>query len=253
MSGRLSVIGCGPAGEHWLSPETAQLIARATDAVGYGPYVRRIARPGMRLHISDNREELMRAVLALELAAQGREVVIVSGGDPGIFAMAAAVCECLSEADQPRWDNVELGIYPGISALQAAAAKIGAPLGHDFCAISLSDVLKPWSLVCRRLRCAAQGDFAMAFYNPRSRHRPWQLGAALDILREEQPPQTPVVFARAIGRDDEALHYTTLAEADPEWVDMRTLVIVGNSQARYFDHGQRRWMYSPRSYPVIEN
>lgn len=250
MSGRLSVIGCGPADARWLSPETAAILERATDAVGYEPYVRRVARPGLRCHVSDNREELARAAQALDLAAQGRDVVVVSGGDPGIFAMAAAVCECLAEQPKAYWADVELGVYPGISALQAAAARIGAPLGHDFCAISLSDVLKPWSLVCKRVRCAAQGDFAMAFYNPRSRHRPWQLGEVLDILREEQAPDTPLVFARAIGRADESLHYTTVARAEAERVDMQTLVVVGNSQARYFHHGGRQWMYSPRSYPA---
>lgn len=249
MSGTLSVVGVGPAGPQWLAPETRELIEQGTDLVGYGPYLQRVATPGHRCHASDNREELERAAQALDLAAEGRHVVMVSGGDPGIFAMAAAVCEVLANAPVPAWADVRLGVYPGISALQAAAARVGAPLGHDFCVISLSDVLKPWSVITKRIRLAAQADFAMAFYNPRSSQRPWQMGEALAVLRDEQPSTTPVVFARAIGRADEAVHFTTLAEADPSLVDMRTLVLIGNSQSRSFYHGGRQWVFSPRFYP----
>ena len=249
MSGRLSVVGTGPAGAAWLSPETAELIEQATDLVGYGPYIQRVEGAGHICHSSDNREELQRAAFALDLAAQGKHVAVVSGGDPGIFAMAAAVCECVADAVDDRWSSVQLGIYPGISALQAAAARVGAPLGHDFCVMSLSDVLKPWELICRRVALAAEADFAMAFYNPRSSHRPWQLGEVLALLAQTLAPDTPVVFARAVGRDDERIHFTCLAEADPERVDMSTLVLIGNSRSRYFDHGDRRWMYSPRDYP----
>lgn len=249
-TGSLAVVGVGPAGPAWVSPETSALIDQATDLVGYGPYLERVARKGHRCHKSDNRVELERAIQALNLAAEGRRVVVVSGGDPGIFAMAAAVCEAIADAPAPAWDNVSLGIYPGISALQAAAARAGAPLGHDFCAISLSDNLKPWSLVRKRLMLAARADFAMAFYNPRSQSRPWQLGEALALLRREQPGGTPVVFARAVGRVDESIHFTTLAEADPTLVDMSTLVLVGNSQSKTFRHGGRQWVYSPRNYPL---
>lgn len=249
MTGTLSVVGLGPAGPAWLSPETRELIERATDLVGYGPYLERIAMPAHRCHASDNREELARAAQALDLAAEGRQVLVVSGGDPGIFAMAAAVCEVLADAPKPAWQEVQLGIYPGISALQAAAARVGAPLGHDFCVISLSDVLKPWPVILKRIRLAAQADFAMAFYNPRSRHRPWQLGEALAALRKGQPGETPVIFAAAVGRPDEAIHITTLAEADPALVDMRTVVLIGNSQSRRFHHGGKEWVFSPRSYP----
>ena len=245
---RLDVIGVGPAGPGWVTPETQELIANATDLVGYGPYLDRIASNHHHRHPSENRVELERAAQALDLAAQGRRVVVVSGGDPGIFAMAAAICEALDRHARPEWAAVDLGVYPGISALQAAAARVGAPLGHDFCAISLSDNLKPWSVIARRLQLAAQADFAMAFYNPRSSSRPWQLGEALQILRAEQPGETPVVFAAAVGRPDEWVRMTTLAEADATEVDMRTLVIVGNSQARCFHHGGRDWVYSPRDY-----
>lgn len=250
MTGAVWVVGTGPAGAAWLSPETREILAQATDLVGYGPYINRVAESHHCCHISDNRQELARAEVALDMAESGRQVAVVSGGDPGIFAMAAAVCECIALAPEGRWQNVELSVFPGISALQAAAARIGAPLGHDFCVISLSDVLKPWSVIFNRLRLAAQADFAMVFYNPRSSQRSWQLGEALNLLAQEQAPDTPVVFARAIGREDEKLHFTSLAEADPSLVDMSTLVLVGNSQSRYFNHGGRQWMYSPRDYPA---
>lgn len=245
---RLDVIGVGPAGAQWLSPETAELIEQATDLVGYGPYLERIAGAAHVCHPSDNREECERAAQALDLAAQGRHVAVVSGGDPGIFAMAAAVCEVLETGEDPAWDRIEFGVYPGISALQAAAARVGAPLGHDFCVLSLSDNLKPWSVIARRLQLAAQADFAMAFYNPRSRQRPWQLGEALALVRAEQPGHTPVIFATAVGREKERIHMTTLAEADPEQANMQTLVLIGNSRARRFRQGGREWVYSPRDY-----
>lgn len=248
MSGTLSVVGVGPAGPEWLSPETRELIEQATDLVGYSPYLRRVATPAHICHASDNREELARAAQALDLASEGRQVVVVSGGDPGIFAMAAAVCEVIADAPAQAWADVRLGVYPGISALQAAAARVGAPLGHDFCVISLSDVLKPWAVISKRIRLAAQADFAMAFYNPRSSHRPWQMGEALAVLRDVQAGATPVIFARAVGRADEVIHFTTLAEADPTLVDMRTLVLVGNSQSRSFYHGGKQWVFSPRFY-----
>lgn len=245
---RLDVIGVGPAGPGWISPETQSIIGMATDLVGYGPYLDRLASERHRCHASDNREELERAAQALDLAAEGRHVAVVSGGDPGIFAMAAALCEVLDRHPKPEWADVEFGVYPGISAFQAAAARVGAPLGHDFCVMSLSDNLKPWEVIARRLRLAAQADFAMAFYNPRSSSRPWQMGEALGILRAELSGDTPVVFAAAVGRADEWVRMTTLAEADASEVDMRTLVIVGNSRSRFFTHAGRDWVYSPRDY-----
>ncbi|PAU81819.1 precorrin-3B C(17)-methyltransferase [Halovibrio salipaludis] len=245
---RLDVIGVGPAGPGWITPETQSIIDAATDLVGYAPYLDRLASERHHCHPSDNRVELERAAQAMDLAAEGRHVAVVSGGDPGVFAMAAALCEVLDRDPRAEWAEVEFGVHPGISALQAAAARVGAPLGHDFCAISLSDNLKPWSVIARRLQLAAQADFAMAFYNPRSSSRPWQLGEALGILRGELPGATPVVFAAAVGRPDEWVRMTTLAEADPEEVDMRTLVIVGNSRARYFAHGDEWFVYSPRDY-----
>lgn len=247
---RLDVIGVGPAGPDWLSPETAALIEQATDLVGYGPYLERVARPGHTRHSSDNREEVERAAQALDLAAEGRRVAVVSGGDPGIFAMAAAVCEVLSEGRNPAWERIAFGVYPGISALQAAAARVGAPLGHDFCAISLSDNLKPWEVITRRLALAARADFAMALYNPRSRHRPWQLGEAFAVLRENQPATTPVVFATAVGREKENIRITTLGEARAEDANMQTVVLIANSQARVFRQGGRQWVYSPRGYEL---
>lgn len=245
---RLDVIGVGPAGPEWVTPETRELIDQATDLVGYGPYLDRLASERHRGHPSDNRVELERAAEALDLAAQGRRVAVVSGGDPGIFAMAAALCEVLDHQARPEWADVEFEVHPGVSALQAAAARVGAPLGHDFCAISLSDNLKPWSVIANRLKLAARADFAMAFYNPRSSSRPWQMGEALSILRAEQPGETPVVFAAAVGRPDEWVRMTTLAEADPTEVDMRTVVLVGNSRGRYVRHGDRWFVYSPRDY-----
>lgn len=247
-SGHLDVLGLGPAGEQWVHPAAGECIAAATDLVGYGPYLERVASGAQRRHSSDNREELDRARQALELAAEGRRVALVSGGDPGIFAMATALFETLEQARELH-ERVSVAIHPGVSALQAAAARVGAPLGNDFCVISLSDNLKPWSLIARRVQLAARGDFALAFYNPRSRSRPWQLGEALKLLRAEQPDSVPVVFATAVGRPDESVTITRLAEADPEQVDMRTLVLVGNSLTRVFDQGGETRVYTPRDYP----
>lgn len=240
-----------------MTPETADILERATDLVGYGPYVNRVPDHGQRRHGSDNREELARARQALDLAAEGRGVAIVSGGDPGIFAMAAAVWEAIDEAyetsDDQRWGGVAVEVAPGVSAMQGVAARAGAPLGNDFCVISLSDNLKPWSLVLRRIRLAIEGDFALAFYNPVSRARPWQFGEALDVIRGQRCGATPVVVGSAVGRPDERITLTTLDEADPAAVDMRTLVIVGASTTRRIvaPDGAAR-VYTPRYYPAEE-
>lgn len=240
-AGWVRVAGLGPGDDRLVTPEVAEALAEASDVVGYIPYVARVApRPGLTLHASDNRVELDRAALALRLAAGGRRVVIVSSGDPGVFAMASALFEAWEAAGAP---PTEIAILPGITAMLAAAARAGAPLGHDFCAINLSDNLKPWALVERRLRLAAQADFAMAFYNPRSASRPNQFARALDVLHEECGGDRPITFARAVTTPEERIETVTLREARPEMADMRTVVLVGNSRTRRVG----RWVYTPRS------
>ncbi len=247
MSGRLRVVGIGPGDPDWITPEATREIAEASDFIGYAPYLARLAlRPDQTAHASDNRVELERARAALALAAEGRDVVVVSGGDPGIFAMAAAVFEAV-ESGEPAWRELDIAVVPGLTAMQAAAARLGAPLGHDFCAISLSDNLKPWSLVEKRLRAAAAGDFVIAFYNPASIARPRQIHDAFAILREHLAPATPVVFARAIGRPDERIAITTLAHADPGLADMSTLVLIGSSETRLVERPNAPpFVYTPR-------
>jgi precorrin-3B C17-methyltransferase len=242
------VVGLGPGPAEWMTPEAGAAIAAASDLIGYGPYLDRLAlRPDQRAHASDNRAELDRARLALSLATEGRAVAVVSGGDPGVFAMAAAMFEAIEE--DPRWLDLDIAIKPGVTAMQAAAARLGAPLGHDFCAISLSDNLKPWAIVERRLRAAAEGDFVVALYNPASRARPTRIVEAFDLLRRLKARATPVAFARAVGRADEQLTLTTLGEADASLADMATLVVVGSSETRFIARdGARRWMVTPRAY-----
>lgn len=242
MTGWVAVAGLGPGAEALVTPEVRAALAEATDVVGYIPYVARVApREGLALHPSDNRAELDRARLALDLAADGKRVVVVSSGDPGVFAMASALFEAL----EGRGEAPEIRILPGITAMLAAAARIGAPLGHDFCAINLSDNLKPWALIEKRLRLAAEADFAMAFYNPRSKSRPEGFARALQILRECCGPNRLISFARAVSTPDEAIRTVTLAEARPEMADMRSLVILGNSATRRAG----AWVYTPRSVP----
>lgn len=241
MSGWVVVAGLGPGAEDLVTPEVRAALDQATDIVGYIPYVARIApRPGLRLHSSDNRVELDRARHALEMAAQGLRVVIVSSGDPGVFAMASALFEQVEAS--PEAAQTEIRILPGITAMLAAAARVGAPLGHDFCAINLSDNLKPFALVEHRLRHAARGDFAMAFYNPRSKARPHQFARVLDILREECGPDRLIIFARAVSTAQETVQVVTLDQATPEMADMRTVVLVGNSATRRTGD----WVYTPR-------
>lgn len=241
MSGWIAVAGLGPGAEEMVTPEVSAILAEATDVVGYIPYVARVAaREGLVLHPSDNRVELDRARHALEMAAAGRRVVIVSSGDPGVFAMASALFEGLEQ--NPQYANTDIRILPGITAMLAAASRAGAPLGHDFCAINLSDNLKPFDLVEHRLRHAARGDFAMAFYNPRSKSRPHQFERVLEVLREECEPGRLIIFARAVTTADEVLNVVTLAEARPEMADMRTVVLVGNSTTRRLG----KWVYTPR-------
>jgi precorrin-3B C17-methyltransferase len=242
MSGWITVAGIGPGAEAQITPEVSAALAEATDIVGYVPYVARITpRPGLRLHPSDNRVELDRARSALDMAAVGRRVVIVSSGDPGVFAMASALFEAL-EAHPGK--ETDIRVLPGITAMLAAAARAGAPLGHDFCAINLSDNLKPFAIIEHRLRHAARGDFAMAFYNPRSASRPDGFARALAILREECEPDRLMIFARAVSTPAETLRIVTLAEATPDMADMRTVVLVGNRATQRVG----RWVYTPRSH-----
>ncbi|AOJ86838.1 cobalamin biosynthesis protein CbiG [Burkholderia sp. MSMB0856] len=249
--GRLTVLGLGPGDAAWLTPAARTALAQATDILGYTTYVTMAGpfRADQRVHGTDNREEMQRARHAFELAAEGRRVAVVSSGDPGVFAMAAAVLEALDEARDPRWAAVELRIEPGVSASLATAAQAGAPLGHDFCAISLSDNLKPWDVIETRLRHAAQADLVMAFYNPISRARPWQLDRALDAVRAHRAADTVVVLGRDIGRPGATLTTTTLGALRSDQVDMRTMVIVGSSTTRRFAIGDgREWVYTPRWY-----
>ncbi len=248
MSGRLVVIGLGPGDADYLTPQAADALAAADALYGYGPYLDRVPeRPGQSRHPSDNREEGARAAAALRHAAQGANVAVVSGGDPGVFAMAAAICEQI-EAGPDAWRALDVEFVPGITAMLAVAARIGAPLGHDFCALSLSDNLKPWDVVEQRLDAAAGAGFVIALYNPISRARPWQFGNALDRLRKHLPETTPVVFGRAVGRPDERVNVTTLAEADSAQADMATLVIVGSRETRVIARpGRSPLVYTPRA------
>jgi cobalt-precorrin 5A hydrolase/precorrin-3B C17-methyltransferase len=251
VRGRLAVIGLGPGAAELMVPAVKTELARCTDVLGYETYVRMAGpfRDDQVQHCTDNREEMQRARHAFELAAQGRSVVVVSSGDPGVFAMAAAVIEALHESSDPTWHQVDLQILPGVSASLATAAQAGAPLGHDFCVMSLSDNLKPWSIIEKRLDLASQADLALAFYNPISRSRPWQLGRALEIVALHRTPETPVVLGRDIGRPGQTLRVTTLGQLTPDQVDMRTMVLIGSSTTVTFPRaGGGEWVYTPRWY-----
>jgi len=251
--GRLAVIGLGPGAAELMVPAVKAELTRANDVLGYETYVRMAGpfRADQVLHCTDNREEMQRARHAFELAAQGRSVVVVSSGDPGVFAMAAAVLEALHESTDTSWHSVDLEILPGVSASLATAAQAGAPLGHDFCVMSLSDNLKPWTIIEKRLDLAAEADLALAFYNPISRSRPWQLGRALEIVAQHRTAQTPVVLGRDIGRPGQTLRVTTLGALTPDQVDMRTMVLIGSSTTCVFSRAEgREWVYTPRWYPT---
>jgi precorrin-2 C20-methyltransferase / precorrin-3B C17-methyltransferase len=247
-AGRVDVVGLGPAGRDWLTPQASAVLAAADDIVGYAPYVERVPRnPRQRRHGSDNRVEAQRAEFALDLALRGRRVAVVSSGDPGVFAMASVVLEAASEA---RFADVPVGIVPGITAAQAVASVAGAPLGHDYVMLSLSDRLKPWDVIARRLTAAAEADFAIAIYNPASRSRRQQLADARSLLLAYRDPSTPVVIGRAVGTDAQSVAVTTLGEFDPGQVDMRCLVIVGSSQSRVVRAGSGTpRVITPRRYP----
>lgn len=249
--GRLAVIGLGPGAAELMVPAVKAELARCTDVLGYETYVRMAGpfRDDQVQHCTDNREEMQRARHAFRLAAEGRSVIVVSSGDPGVFAMAAAVLEALHESDDPAWHSVDLEILPGVSASLATAAQAGAPLGHDFCVMSLSDNLKPWSIIEKRLDLAAEADLALAFYNPISKARPWQLGRALEIVAQHRTPETPVVLGRDIGRPGQTLRTTTLGALTPDQVDMRTMVLIGSSTTCTFPRATGGdWVYTPRWY-----
>jgi precorrin-3B C17-methyltransferase len=252
MSGRLIVVGLGPGNPRYLTPEAEAALAAAEALYGYGPYLDRVpVRAGQNRDASNNREERARAAAALRHAAQGARVAVVSGGDPGVFAMAAAICEAI-EAGPDSWRALDIAIIPGITAMLAVAARIGAPLGHDFCAISLSDNLKPWPLIEQRLDAAAGAGFVIALYNPVSRARPWQFGHAIERLRRHLPPTTPVIFGRAVGRPDEQINVVTLDAADAVNADMATLVIVGSRDTRVIARpGRHPLVYTPRAVAEV--
>ncbi|MEQ8256004.1 MAG: precorrin-3B C(17)-methyltransferase [Roseovarius confluentis] len=247
MTGSVVIAGLGPGADDLVTPEVTAALAQATDVVGYIPYVARVAeRPGLTLHPSDNRVELDRARHALNMAGAGKRVVVVSSGDPGVFAMASAVFEAV-EAGPPEWRELDIRVLPGITAMLAAAARAGAPLGHDFCAINLSDNLKPWALIEKRLRLAAEADFAMAFYNPRSKSRPEGFAKTLDILNDACGDDRPVIFARAVSTPEETLQIVPLSQCTPEMADMRTVVLVGNSTTRLIERRGATLVYTPRA------
>jgi precorrin-2 C20-methyltransferase/precorrin-3B C17-methyltransferase len=241
-SGFVTVVGLGPGARDRLTPEAATALAEADDVVGYTTYVARVpVNPRQRVHGSDNRVESERAAFALDLARAGRRVAVVSSGDPGVFAMASAVVE-VAAADYP---DVPVRVVPGVTAAHAVAARIGAPLGHDFATISLSDRLKPWDVVERRLAAVAEADMVVALYNPASRSRTWQVEAARDVLLKFRDESTPVIVGRDVDGPEESVTVVELGALDPETVDMRTLLIVGSSQTRWAATGT---VYTPRRY-----
>ncbi|MFF0376221.1 precorrin-2 C(20)-methyltransferase [Actinoplanes missouriensis] len=248
-TGGVTVIGLGPGPRDWLTPEAQAALAAADDVIGYGPYVDRVpVTPRQRRHPSDNRVEAERAAFALDLAKRGRRVAVVSSGDPGVFAMAAAVLET---AEDPQWRDVGVRIVPGLTAAQAVASRAGAPLGHDFCTLSLSDRLKPWSVIEKRLTAAAAADLVIAIYNPASKTRTEQLVRAQKLLLEHRSADTPVVVGRDVGGPAESVRVTTLGDLDPATVDMRCLLIVGSSQTRAVTRGDGTTaVYTPRTYPA---
>jgi precorrin-3B C17-methyltransferase len=249
MTGTLYVIGTGPGNASQMTPEALEAAAKATEFYGYAPYLARLdLGEGQRAIASDNREELDRANAALTRAAEGVNVAVVSGGDPGVFAMAAAVLEAVDKGPHA-WRDIEIFVTPGVTAMLAVAARAGAPLGHDFCAISLSDNLKPWDVIVKRLKLVAEAGLVIALYNPISKARPWQLGAAFDVLRAVLPATVPVIFGRAAGRPDEKITLRPLGDADPALADMATCVIIGSAETKIIARPDKPdLVYTPRFY-----
>ncbi|MDO6726339.1 precorrin-3B C(17)-methyltransferase [Cognatishimia sp. 1_MG-2023] len=246
-SGWVTIVGIGPGDEALITPEVTAAIGEATDIVGYIPYVERVgAREGLTLHPSDNRVEIDRSQHALQMASEGKRVIVVSSGDPGVFAMAAAVLEAV-EHGEAAWRDLDIRVLPGITAMLAASAACGAPLGHDFCAINLSDNMKPWDLIEKRLRLAAEADFAMAFYNPRSKSRPEGFGKAVKALQEACGDDRPMIFARNVSRPDQTIKIVPLTEVTEDMADMRTVVLLGSSTTRIIERDGAPLIYTPRS------
>ena len=249
--GSLFVVGLGPGDVDMILPKVAKVISSATDIVGYGPYVDRIKpRSNLTIHSSDNRVELERARLALELALDGKKnVVVVSSGDPSVFAMASAVFEVI-ENGPTEFFEINVTVLPGVTAMLAASAAVGAFLGHDFCTINLSDNLKPWDVIEKRLRLAIQGDFAIALYNPRSKARPDGFKKTLSILIDEGVGDRLIAFARDVSLPTQNLSSMKIVDATPEMADMRTVVLVGSSYTRKIkrDGVENFYIYTPRYY-----
>jgi precorrin-3B C17-methyltransferase len=253
MTGWLKIVGLGAGSAGWLTPEVNEILHQATDIIGYTPYVASVPETvTAKRHASDNGVEVERAEFALELAENGAKVAVVSGGDAGIFGMAAALFEAV-EKGKESWKKLDIEVFPAVSAMLAAAARVGAPLGHDFCVISLSTYLKPWEIIEKRLRMASDGDFVLAIYNPTSRHRSGQLQNALELLRNLRGGKTIAIIAENIGRAQEKITVTTLAELNPDLVTMQSLLIIGSSHTRLIERGGRQpFVFTPRFYKVPE-
>jgi len=252
---KLFLVGTGPGDRELVSPKATQVVKHCSDLVAYGLYLDLLGDicQGKIHHDLPLGEEIGRARLALELAASGKNTALISSGDIGIYAMATLVFELLDQQiqgkeDHPEWLDVDIEVIPGISAMQAGAAKAGALLGHDFCTISLSDLLTPWETIEKRIHSAGAGDFVVSFYNPVSKKRDWQLNSARDILLEYRPAETPVLIGRQLSREDENITFTTLAELDAKQVDMFTMVTVGNSESKQIAYQDKQWIYTPRGY-----
>ena len=243
--GTVAVVGLGPGALDWMTPQSRRELTAATDLIGYGPYLDRVpAQPGQRRHASDNTDEPQRARLACELAEQGRAVAVVSSGDPGVFAMATAVLE---EAKQ--WPGVAVRVIPAMTAAQAVASRVGAPLGHDYAVLSLSDRLKPWEVITARISAAAQADLVLVIYNPASKSRTWQVAAMRDLLLAHRDAGTPVIIGRDVSGPAESVRVVRLADLDPAEVDMRCLLIVGSSQTQWYTGDAGDTVFTPRRYP----
>ncbi|MEH6824403.1 MAG: precorrin-3B C(17)-methyltransferase [Motiliproteus sp.] len=252
---QLYVVGTGPGDALLVAPKALNAIKASSDLVAYGLYLDLLGEvcEGKQHHDLPLGEEIGRARLALNLAASGKTTALISSGDIGIYAMATLVFELLDlqlqgKESHPEWLDVEIEVIPGISAMQAGASRVGALLGHDFCTVSLSDLLTPWETIEKRIHSAGSGDFVISFYNPVSRKRDWQLNSARDILLQYRPATTPVLLGRQLTREDESITITTLGELDAKDVDMFTMVSVGNSESRHIVNGSKEWLYTPRGY-----
>ena len=248
--GKLTIVGIGPGASDWRTPAVTKALTKATDVVGYELYLDILGGliDGKERHQSELAQEEDRVRRSLELAAGGRDVALVCSGDAGIYALATLVFELLDREKDTDWNRIDISVEPGVSAIQAAAARIGAPIGHDFCLISLSDLLTPWEEIERRLKAAADGDFVVGLYNPASKRRRHQLKIARDTLLTGRPPETPVIIARNLGRPTENVSVITLGELNPDHADMLTLVLIGNCQTQHFTAGENSWIYTPRGY-----